>query len=108
MDVLINHRLKELSNPKECIRKWGPKMAKKIFMRLDQFRAAENLSIMKNFGRCHELKADREGQLAIDLVHPDRMVFVPRGNKSDYYPADELIWEKVEAIEVIAIGDYHD
>ena len=83
-------------------------MAKKIFMRLEQFRAAENLSVMKNFGRCHELKADRQGQLAIDLVHPDRMVLVPRGNKTDYYRENELLWEKVEAIEVIAVGDYHD
>ena len=82
-------------------------MAKKIFMRLEQFRAAENLSVMKNFGRCHELKADREGQLAIDLIHPDRMVFVPRGNKDDYYQGNELAWKKVEVIEVIAIGDYH-
>ncbi len=83
-------------------------MAKKIFMRLDQFRAAENLSVMKNFGRCHELRADCEGQLAIDLVHPNRMIFVPRGNKDDHHLANELVWEKVETIEIIAIGDYHD
>jgi proteic killer suppression protein len=57
--------------------------------------------------RCHELKQDRKGQLAVDLVHPQRLVFLP---DHDPVPAKDdggLDWTKVTQILVIEITDYH-
>ena len=78
-------------------------------MRLDQLRAADNLAVMKNLpGRCHELKGERKGQLAMDLIHPNRLIFKPLGDQESHYLDNQLQWGKVESIEILDIGDYHD
>ena len=57
----------------------GPIRAKKINQRLALLRAAETLADIRNFpGRCHELKGDRAGQLALDLDHPYRLILRTR------------------------------
>ena len=45
--------------------------------------------------RCHELKADRKGQLAVDLVHPKRPVFVPGHNPLPSRSDGGLDWAQV-------------
>ncbi len=88
---------------------YGPKMAKKIQLRLAQFKAADNLNDLAKIPgtRCHELKGDRTGQLAVDLVHPQRMVFVPADVPIPKKEDGGLDWSNVTEIEVIEIGDYH-
>lgn len=53
-------------------------MAELIHLRIDQLNAAETVEEMINFsiGRCHQLNGNREGQYALDLVHPYRLIFV--------------------------------
>lgn len=87
---------------------WGDRQAKVLRRRLDQLRAAEDLSVMRNLpGRCHELTADRAGQLSLDLVHPMRLIIEPaeepRPNKED----GGLDWSRVESIRVLGIEDTH-
>ena len=58
-------------------------------------------------GRCHQLTENLDGLFAVDLVHPNRLVFAP-----DHDPVPELSgggvdWSKVTKIEVAGIGDYH-
>jgi len=56
--------------------------------------------------RCHELKGNRAGQLAVSLDHPGRLIFEP----TKPVPRREdggLDWTRVTAIEVIEIVDYH-
>ncbi|MGN1344479.1 MAG: hypothetical protein ACI4U3_07855 [Traorella sp.] len=52
-------------------------MAKKIQMRIDQIKASDSIEQMIQFhiGRCHLLKGNRKNQYAVDLVHPQRLVF---------------------------------
>lgn len=88
--------------------KYGPRQAGLIQQRLLDLAAAETLAVMRLLpGRCHELKGDFAGQLAMDLVHPDRLVFRP-----DHDPVPKkdgaLIWEAITKIEVVGIGDYHN
>lgn len=84
-------------------------MAKVIFTRLDQLQAASSLEDMKGLpGRCHELKENRKGQLAVDLIQPYRLVFRPDGNHADIYENNSLAWKKVTSIEVLEIENYHD
>lgn len=49
-----------------------------IRRRLDDMDAAGTLEDMRHLpGRCHELRSDRDGQLSLDLVHPQRLIFPP-------------------------------
>lgn len=77
-------------------RKYGPKMAEKIHMRIDQIHAADSVEMLVQFsiGRCHLLQGDRKGQYAMDLVHPYRLVFEKKN-------------EQLIAVEILEIVDYH-
>ncbi len=102
-------KLAKLCNSEKKLRgKYGPRMAGLIQQRLLDLDAAETLETMRNVpGRCHQLTEDLNGLFAVDLVHPDRLVFVP-----DHDPVPELgsggvDWSQVTKIEVVGIGDYH-
>lgn len=73
MDISFkNRRFAEQCNKQRVLRKkQGLVRAKKIAQRLSALQAAETLSDMAYLpGRCHELKGDHTGLLALDLDHP--------------------------------------
>ena len=84
-------------------------MADKIQQRFAELQAAETLADMRALpgARCHELKGNLAGQLAVDLVHPDRLVFSPDHDPRPELPDGGLDWHQVTKIVVIGIGDYH-
>jgi proteic killer suppression protein len=55
--------------------------------------------------RCHELKGDRRGQLAVDLTHPHRLLFTPVDAKER--EDGGLDWTSVTAVVIEEIVDYH-
>lgn len=65
-------------------------------MRIDQIRASETVEEMIRYriGRCHPLKGSRDGQYAVDLVHPYRLVFEKQG-------------EVIQIAHIMEIVDYH-
>ena len=71
-------------------------MAEKIHHRIDELTAAQTVEEMVRFriGRCHPLTGDRNGQYAVDLVHPYRLVF-------------EKIGKEIQIVNIIEIVDYH-
>lgn len=71
-------------------------MAELIHLRIVQLNAAETVEEMINFsiGRCHQLNGNREGQYALDLVHPYRLIFVK-------------IDDQIQIVKIIEIVDYH-
>lgn len=71
-------------------------MAELIHLRIDQLNAAETVEEMINFsiGRYHQLNGNREGQYALDLVHPYRLIFVK-------------IDDQIQIVKIIEIVDYH-
>jgi toxin HigB-1 len=77
-------------------KKYGQRMAELIHQRIDQIRAADSVEQMIQFriGRCHQLSQDRQGQYAVDLVHPQRLVFEKKGNE-------------IQIANIIEIVDYH-
>ncbi len=96
------------SNQGKLVGKYGPRLAVVIQRRLADLEAAETLEVMRTLpGRCHELRENLSGCLAIDLVHPDRMVFRPK-QPPPVNDDGQLPWNQVVAIEVVGIGDYHN
>lgn len=103
-------KLQKLCNDsKRLIQKYGDKQARRISIRLQQLSAADNLQDISKLPqlRCHELKGNRKGQLAVDLIHPYRLIF-----KVDQEPIPEkdsggLDWEQVHTIMIHEIEDYH-
>ncbi len=84
-------------------------MAEKIQQRLTELNIAETLADMRNFpaARCHELTGNLAGKLAVDLVHPDRLVFSPDHDPRPELPDGGLDWQRVTKIVIEGIGDYH-
>ena len=77
-------------------KKYGYEMAEKIQLRIDQIRAAATVEEMIRFkiGRCHPLQGNRKSQYAVDLVHPQRLVFEKKG-------------AEIQIANIIEIVDYH-
>lgn len=94
---------------KELSRSYGAENAKRILRRLDELRAADNLEAMRSLpGRCHELKHDRVGQLAIDVKQPYRLIFKPAHEPIPHKDDGGLDWSQVTSICILEVEDYHD
>lgn len=77
--------------------------------RLAELQAMPDLSMALQLPqlRCHELKGDRKGKLAVDLDHPFRLILSIPQNP---YPAKTdggLDWHQVTTIQIEEIEDYH-
>lgn len=111
MDILFQDRkLEKVCNDQSLlVRKYGPLRAKLIRRRLDEFRAADTLEIMRSLPqvRCHELRGDREGTLAVDLDHPYRLIFEVANDPAPRKTDGGLNWREVTAIRVLTVEDYH-
>lgn len=106
--VFRSFRLEALcSSEKALRRKYGPETEKKITSRIDALEAADTLAEMRMLpGRCHELKGDRRGELAIDLPQGRRLIIRPAGERPSKDDGG-LDWASVSAIVVLEIVDYH-
>ena len=56
----------------------GRDIALKLYMRMAEIRAADTVEqlMQAQAGRCHALTGNRNGQFAMDLVHPYRLIFI--------------------------------
>lgn len=93
----------------KLVKTYGTLQAKKLQLRLADLRAAATLDTMRTLpGRCHELTGDMKGFLALDLVHPHRLVIEIANNPIPRKPDKGLDWTKVTMIRIIGVIDYHD
>jgi len=108
--LFCNSRLeKECCDSKTKRKRLGDERARRLGRRLDDLQAAATLAAMKTLpGRCHELIADRKGQLAIDLDGPYRLIFEPANEPLPLDETGSLDWDRVTAIRILLIGDYHN
>ena len=98
----------ELCSFETCKATRGLDMAKKIELRLQQAYAAVSLEDLRNApGRWHELHENRKGQFGVILVEPQRMVFAAVGDPSEYTEKGSIKWDKISAIEIQEIINYH-
>lgn len=99
---------RQCSQKKTLQKRHGRVRARKILQRLKALGAAATLADMRDFpGRCHELKGDRAGQLALDLDHPYRLIFEPNHDPIPRKTDGGLDWKTVTSVRIIAVEDYH-
>lgn len=92
-----NKKIKQIcTDAKISDKTYGARMSEKLQQRIDQIQAAESVEMMINFkiGRCHPLTGNRKGQFAVDLIHPNRLVFEKHG-------------DEIQIAHITEIVDYH-
>ncbi len=103
-------RLAALCSSKKALsRKYGAENANKVGMRIAQLLAADTLADMRRLpgAGCHELSADRKGDLAVDLSGGYRLVFTAADPDSARKRDGGLDWTRVTAVVFQQIEDYH-
>lgn len=87
---------KVCTNAREAEKAHGTLMAEKIQQRIDEISAVETLAEMLQYriGGCHRLLGRREGQYALTLIQPYRLVF-------------EMVEDKINVVCILEIVDYH-
>ena len=110
MITFATEELEKLCNDgRYAVRRLGAMSAKQLRRRLDDLHAAPDLLEMRGApGRCHELKGDLAGCLAMDLHGGWRLIFKPDHEPILTKPDGGLDWGAVTAIQVQSIEDYHD
>jgi len=99
---------KDSNDHRLLVKRHGEVQAKKIEQRLTDLSAAQNLEVMRTLpGRCHELTGDLKGCLAVDLVHPYRLLFEVASDPVPVKPDGGLDWPLVTEIKIIRIENYH-
>lgn len=76
---------------------------------MKELKAADNLAVMKTLpaAKCHELRQDRKGQLAVMVSGNYRLIFVPDHDPIPRNDDGGMDWVSITIIEVIEIEDYH-
>ena len=84
-------------------------MAKAIMMRMAVLRAARNLALVPitRPDRRHQLSGDRDGQFAVDLVQPFRLVFESHHESVPRREDGGIDTGQVTAIRILEVTDYH-
>ena len=111
MDIAFRTRkLKRIFNSTKALHKtYGTRMAKAITIRLAILKAAKTLEQVPATppDRRHRLRGDRDGQYAVDLVHPYRLIFEPNPDPLPRRADGGIDAKKVSAITIIEVIDYH-
>lgn len=100
---------KSVASLTEIAKNYGTR-AKKVNQRKSELEAASTLETMRNIpqARCHELKGDLEGKLAVDISGNHRIIFEPHHDPVPTKEDGGLDWQQVTEINILDIGeDYH-
>lgn len=97
-----------LSQDRCRVRTYGTAVAKRIQVRLSQLASASDLETMRTLpGRCHELRQDRRGQLAIDVSDHLRLILTPTIDPPPTRDDGGLDWRAVTEVTILEVTDYH-
>ncbi|NLF68785.1 MAG: killer suppression protein [Candidatus Anammoximicrobium sp.] len=106
---IASRKLAKLFNSQEEMRaKLGPRCAQLLQQRLEELQAAATLEDMGALptARCHEMKANRKSQLALDLDRVRWLVFEPVHRPVPSKHDDRLDWSMVTEIVIREVIDH--
>jgi len=97
------------SSEKAIIRAFGPECAKRLQRRLAELAAVHALADMMALpqARCHALVGGRNGQFAVDLKHPKRLVFEPADDPLPKKDDGGLDLKAIHSVRILEVVDYH-
>ena len=100
---------KDCNDLKRATIRWGAECGRLVMRRLDDLRAAPNLEVMRKLpqARCRELRADRKGQIAVDVKQPKRLIFEPANDPPPYRADGGWDWQRITIIRILEVTDYH-
>ena len=77
----------------EARRVYNVKMAQVIQIRIAQIKSAQSINYLleANIGGCHGLKGKREGQYAMKLVQPYRLIFTQENDNTVSIRIEEIV-----------------
>lgn len=111
MEILFksNRLLKTMSSEAELVHKYGKENAKMIMRRMLVLQAAECLSDVPQRppDRCHALSGKRQGQYAVDVKHPHRIIMEPATAPLPLLNDGSIDLERVTSIRILGVEDYH-
>jgi len=115
VDILFRHKKdKKTCDDNTFLQKefkGNKRRSRLIKARLDELADADNLEVMRfiPMAYCHELTADKKGQLAVKLDQGFRLVFEPANEPIPCKPDGGLNWLQVTAVRILKISEnYHD
>ena len=106
----VNKKLaKLLNNAKDTLRAYGPDNGKRILLRLQQIAAASTLEDLAKLPQTsvHDLTANRDEQISVDVKHPYRLLLVPDHEETPRKPDGGLDWSRITRVTVTEIADTH-
>jgi len=100
---------KTFNSAGELQKAYGARMAKAIVIRLAVLKAARTLALVPTTppDRRHQLRGNRDEQFAVDLVHPQRLVFDANHDPVPRKEDGGIDVEQVTAITITDVIDYH-
>ncbi len=112
MDIwFTSARTQKLFSAKNNLaKKYGDKMATRIWQRLADLKACANFREAFSVpGRLHPLKGGGDGQFAMDLVHPNRLILEPANEPLPFVDEEkrQLDYDSIVEIEIAGVVDYH-
>lgn len=107
IDFADNDLERLCSVEREQKKRLGATGSRKLRARLADLMAVSCVSELVA-GRPHPLIRDRTGQFAVDLDGARRLVFEPAADPAPRRDNGVVAWERVTAVRILYIGDYHD
>ncbi len=100
---------KIFNSQRELQRAYGERMAKVIMVRMAVLTAASSLDVVPTTppDRRHELQGQLAGKYAVDLVHPQRLIFEPDHDPVPLKPDGGIDTTQVTGIKILDVVDYH-
>jgi plasmid maintenance system killer protein len=100
--------MRACSEQREGQRRWGPDRFRLLQRRLASLAAAETLEDMSGVpGKCHQLHADRAGEVAVSLWGSYRLVFEADHDPLPLLPDRGIDRNLVTKIRIKEVVDYH-
>ena len=92
------------------VRTYGPEMARRLGSRLSELEAAAVLEDMRSLpqARAHELRRERDEQISLDLVHPNRLIVSVGDDPVPRKDDGGLDWTAIASVVIEEIVDTHE
>jgi len=100
---------KIMSSEALLVREFGKENARVIMRRMIVLQAAECLADVpsRRPERCHALFGKRQGEYAVDVKHPYRIILQPAHEPLPVLEDSSIDLERVTSIRILGVEDYH-